>query len=697
MSLYKDASLVMIPSAVKDGKLYSMRPTPEYGAELVTNGDFDTDSDWTKETGWTISGGKASYNGSAATSALYQNISAVSGTKYRVSFSVVNYVSGSVRAHLSNGSGTGASPLITANGDYVFDITATGGLLLFRNVTSFNGSIDNVSVQEITKSGDFTFSRGSNLAATRVDVNGLIEKGRENLLLYSNDFSQWTKSGATATGGQSGYDGSSDAWLITKSGGAFDQVLRNVSSSGVNTISFYAKAGTLTSVYFRGQASSNIPDVKFNLSDGSLTSSNNVISASSEDIGSGWYRLKMTFSNTITNVTIYPDFGQTTAGTIYIQDAQLEQGLVATDYIETGASTAQAGILEDLPRLDYSGGASCPSLLLEPQRTNNVPHSEYLEGLSSVNASLSANEAISPDSGNNATKLGAFVATPNSQWARYYNIVQPNQKQALSIYAKAGNINDFTITYYDQSTGDLFFNYDLGAGSVSAPTGNANYVDADIQDLGNGWYRCIAVVNAQASGTNAEFQVSAGFNRKVPNIGDYVYIYGYQWEQNASYPTSYIPTMGSAVTRSSDAMANLDIPDFNDNTSFSVLLELTRNGISSSEIGSMFSFYNDSLTQQFWFHIDAPNAQVRLRDATNSNATMATISFDTDDRKKIAFSCDGSTLKTYADGVLSNTYNLVNVFNVDELRTAAKSFDVHQIVTFPTALTDSECIALTTL
>ena len=36
-------------------------------------------------------------------------------------------------------------------------------------------------------SGDFR-SRGSNLAATRVDVNGLIEKGRENLLLQSNQF-----------------------------------------------------------------------------------------------------------------------------------------------------------------------------------------------------------------------------------------------------------------------------------------------------------------------------------------------------------------------------------------------------------------------------------------------------------------------------------------------------------------------------
>ena len=63
--LFDDASLAMIPSAYKDGKLYSIRPIPEYGSEEVTNGDFATDTAWTKEAGWTISGGKASYNGSA--------------------------------------------------------------------------------------------------------------------------------------------------------------------------------------------------------------------------------------------------------------------------------------------------------------------------------------------------------------------------------------------------------------------------------------------------------------------------------------------------------------------------------------------------------------------------------------------------------------------------------------------------------
>ena len=91
--------------------------------------------------------------------------------------------------------------------------------------------------------GDFTFSRGSNLAATRVNSEGLIEKGRENLLLQSNTFdTSWTAlSGASVTGGQSGYDGSSNAWLLSKSAaGGFIYQTAN-SYNGVYTISIYAK------------------------------------------------------------------------------------------------------------------------------------------------------------------------------------------------------------------------------------------------------------------------------------------------------------------------------------------------------------------------------------------------------------------------------------------------------------------------
>ena len=57
------------------------------------------------------------------------------------------------------------------------------------------------SIRPTDGSGDFTFSRGSNLSATRVNASQLIEKGRENTLLYSNDFSrsQWNKDNTTAT------------------------------------------------------------------------------------------------------------------------------------------------------------------------------------------------------------------------------------------------------------------------------------------------------------------------------------------------------------------------------------------------------------------------------------------------------------------------------------------------------------------
>ena len=60
-TLFDEASLALIASggAGKDGKVYSIKPVPEYGPELVTNGDFATDSGWTKFSGSTSNGGSS--------------------------------------------------------------------------------------------------------------------------------------------------------------------------------------------------------------------------------------------------------------------------------------------------------------------------------------------------------------------------------------------------------------------------------------------------------------------------------------------------------------------------------------------------------------------------------------------------------------------------------------------------------------
>ena len=235
--------------------------------------------------------------------------------------------------------------------------------------------------------GDFTFSRGSNLAATRVNSEGLIEKGRENLLLQSNSFdTTWSGVNATLTSGQSGYDGTNNAWEFEATNtSANTRVDQSISSSGVHTFSIYAKAGTTDWVRINilltgvGNAN-NYYDVSNGVKGSSPSSS--LIADKIESVGNGWYRISMLTEALISEVRVQVatndgDASVTSGDNIIIQDAQLELGLVSTDVITTTTTTEQAGILEDMPRLDYSGGASCPSLLLEPQRTNGIPNSEY--------------------------------------------------------------------------------------------------------------------------------------------------------------------------------------------------------------------------------------------------------------------------------------------------------------------------------
>ena len=112
---------------------------------LVVNGTFDTDSDWSKGTGWTISGGKANSDGTQSVSYLRQNNKVNLTSLYRIKFTVSNSTSGTLRYIKGNG---GAATSVTNNGEYSFESTWDGSSpdLVFQSF-NFVGSIDNVSVQ----------------------------------------------------------------------------------------------------------------------------------------------------------------------------------------------------------------------------------------------------------------------------------------------------------------------------------------------------------------------------------------------------------------------------------------------------------------------------------------------------------------------------------------------------------------------
>ena len=146
---------------------------------------------------------------------------------------------------------------------------------------------------------EFTFTRGSNLSATRVNADGYIEKGYENLLVQSNQFdTTWVNGGTTVTSGQSGYDGTNNAWLLSKGAANYTRITQTIAKSGVHSVSVYAKANTLSQASFYVYATGDNPYAIFNLVDGSVVASGSIIDKSATDVGNGWWRLSITFNAT---------------------------------------------------------------------------------------------------------------------------------------------------------------------------------------------------------------------------------------------------------------------------------------------------------------------------------------------------------------------------------------------------------------
>ena len=702
MSIYKSSSLAMIPSAYKDGKLYSVRPVEQLGSELVTNGDFSSASDWTFSGGGVaISGGKLNFT--ATTREATQSISVVNTKTYRVSYEVSNYSAGSVRAEI--GSSVGVSR--TANGIYSEYIVASGtNVIQIDAVSVFTGSIDNVSVKEVlVANGDFDFSRGSNLAATRVASSGYIEKGRENLLLQSNTFdTSWTLPSAAVTGGHSGYDGTNTAWELLSTA-ASCRVSQTISTSGVQTMSVYAKAGSVNWMALYVVATAP-PYVYFDLANGVLGGvQNNVIEASMEDMGGGWYRCSIAFNKTATEARIFTATANgiltTTSGdSIYIQDAQLESGLVSTSVIETGASTAQAGILEDMPRLDYSGGATCPSLLLEPQRTNQIANSEYYgaSGWTRTRMSITSNAGVSPDGTNNASYFVEDSSNDSHQMES--NVVTGTGSITGSVFAKSGSRNEISLRL---SGGVCSAYYDLDAGEVISASGGT----ATIEDYGNGWYRCILTDSSAAYGSG-RMQIRSSLNESITYQGDgsnSLLIYGATFEEG-SYPTSYIPTYGSSVTRSvDDVNEKTGVSNLIGQSEGTLFLEFETPDVSQFCILYQVRTTGSSNVGQIDFRIQSGNLRALGNDAGTTQFNISAGAAVTGTRYKCALRYANNDVAFYVNGVLKGSDTnasfsssaLQQVSFSENTGTFLPSASIHQAILFPTGLTNTELASLTTL
>ncbi len=310
----------------------------------------------------------------------------------------------------------------------------------------------------------------------------------------------------------------------------------------------------------------------------------------------------------------------------------------ATDLITftrstTGTYLGSDGLLKTAntnePRIEYDADGNLKGLLIEEQRSNLLHQSEAFNNVywGKVQLNTLSNGVTAPDGTTDTITLSA--STSNGAYIARSNLGSAGQGYTASVYAKAGTHDIIRIT--NQSSGTTGGWFDLTNGTTLSSNG-ANNVSR-IEYVGNGWYRCSRYFDSWINTNNALlFGVSLLDGSTQSAVGDTVSLWGAQLE-SGSFPTSYIPTSGSTVTRTAD-IANVNPSTFELNQNESTLL-VSGTSMPTRGVGTVKEFWCASL------HTASGYANMRFYSGGVANsAVQDAVGFDSG----VQFDATGATI-----------------------------------------------------
>ena len=509
-----------------------------------------------------------------------------------------------------------------------------------------------------------TFTRASN--ATYYDGYTSV-KAEENLVTYSQEFniSDWIKSNVTTTTNDTtAPDGTTTAERLTASASAsFTNIFQQPTAlpSTDYTASVYAKSnGKDYCILSEGAtpASSSATSASWiNLTNGTVGTEDSDHNIIVTDVGNSWYRISTTLTAyenrnasfrietaETDNSRVMIDDGQG----IYVWGAQLEQRDSLTAY----TPTTDAPITKYQPALQTAGNnvarfdhnpttGESLGLLIEESRTNLQVYSEEFDNAAwnKSATTITANTIIAPDGTLTGDKLVPDTLTSGK--SVYDNAISMTSGTTYtgSCYIKKGEY-EFAQLSFIAASHDLlsYANFDLTNGTVGSA--GSSVTNSSITDVGNGWYRCSITAPADATVSGGGFSIlnvpSSTASRVEYMTGDGysgIYIWGAQVEEG-SFPTSYIKTTGSQVTRSKDGVEMIGISDW-------------------------FNFEQGTLYAEVKQNVERTNyTYFRLDDGGNNNFLNIGTKIQTYDAITIASRFNGGTTVEVFGSTQGNTNNI---------------------------------------
>jgi hypothetical protein len=196
-------------------------------------------------------------------------------------------------------------------------------------------------------------------------------------------------------------------------------------------------------------------------------------------------------------------------------------------------------------------------------------------------------------------------------------------------------------------------------------------VSSKIENYGNGWYRCSIVYTSAATATGT-LAVSAT-NSPALSLSGYagditkgIAVYGAQLEAG-SYPTSYIPTLGSSVTRLADAASKTGISSLIGQSEGSIYWEGVINGIPVDQ--TIFGVEKESSNFVIRFGGDGTSIYAQSYNGS-TNLFFQTTTPSVGQKIKLAFAYKAGDYAFYKNGTLvASGTNASTIPACDKLQT----------------------------
>jgi hypothetical protein len=250
-----------------------------------------------------------------------------------------------------------------------------------------------------------------------------------------------------------------------------------------------------------------------------------------------------------------------------------------------------------------------------------------------IDSSVTANTTISPDGFTNADTI-AFTASANSRCEIGLSGVFESQSHTVSVYAKvASGTGTFRLKCTHSSIDD-YYSSDLTATTQ--------------------WQRFTFTQAFSASvGSGINFGIINGTNALAKNV----IFYGFQTEINASYATSYIPTLGSSVTRLADVASKTGISSLIGQTAGTLYVEAEYTRENVGAIARKIISLNDGSSANL-IDIFVPSGLNTLNARIRANSTTIgeiTISNTPTGKIKIAYAYKENDYALYINGTQFGT------------------------------------------